>query len=379
MGQERWSIYMPRRGENIRKRKDGRWEGRYVEHSGNVKRNKSVYAKTYHEVREKLAQAKLESNSNKTNYHYNEQIQSLTLNQAAEEWLSHVQNNNKFSTFIKYQNVYLHHIKDSFGEMTLYNLETDILIDKISAQSLSMTNSIYCVLNQIIAYSNIRYKTPHICLKKQKSQKKSDPAKILSKSEQSRLLQILSEDMDISKMGIYLCLTTGIRLGELCSLKWSDVDWTTKTLYIRRTVQRVPDTGSQTHTKLLEQEPKTVCSKREIPLPNQIYQMLLGFRNDDDIYIFNKKKPLDPRTFQNRFKKYLKDAGLEQTNFHTLRHSFATNCIECGADVKSVSELLGHSDVKITLNRYVHPAFETKCGYMNSLETVYGQLLGQTI
>lgn len=368
---------MSRRGENIRKRKDGRWEGRYIEHSGNISRSRSVYAKTYHEVRKKLAQAKVKDSANQSIYSSKEKTSALTLNQVAEEWLTEVQNTCKSSTFVKYKNVYTHHIKKNFGNISLHSLEADILIGNTSVKSSSMANSIYCVLNQIIIFSNIHYKTPRIYLQKQKFREQSTTVKVLSKSEQSRLLKVLSKDMDLSKMGIYLCLTTGIRLGELCSLKWSDIDWTAKTLYIKRTVQRMPDPEKKTHTKLIEQTPKTACSKREIPLSDQLYRMLLNFRNDNDIYIFNKKKPLDPRTFQNRFKKYLTDAGLEQVNFHTLRHSFATNCIECGADIKSVSELLGHSDVKITLNRYVHPTFETKCKCLNSLDAIYGQFMGQ--
>lgn len=94
--------------------------------------------------------------------------------------------------------------------------------------------------------------------------------------------------------------------------------------------------------------------------------------------MINGSRPMEPRTYQNKFQRYLQDAGISRKNFHILRHTFATNCINNGADVKSLSEILGHSDVKITLNRYVHPTIETKRRHMNSLSAIYGQYVGQT-
>ena len=94
--------------------------------------------------------------------------------------------------------------------------------------------------------------------------------------------------------------------------------------------------------------------------------------------MFGGEKPLDPRTMQYRFKRILKDAGIEIRNFHTLRHTFATNCIENGVDVKALSEFLGHSDVKITLNRYVHPTMDSKRKQIGALSAFYGHICGQT-
>ncbi len=366
---------MARRGENIRKRKDGRWEGRYTAHGKGGAKVHSVYAKTYCEVKEKLEGAKRESKkaafaASKRNL----DLQSLTVNLLAKEWLLSVKNSHKYSTYVKYQNIFLHYIKEPFGDLPIYSVSEDILVGAAPAKSQSISNSVYCVMNQIIGYAEKEYKVQGVHLQKEKRRRNSDAVKTLTKSEQGRLLKTLSKNMDCSKMGIYLCLMTGLRLGEICSMKWSDIDWEAKTMHVNRTIQRVQVAEALPRTRLLEQEPKTACSKREIPLSEQAVLILTRFRGRKDGYLLNnREKPMDPRTLQNHFKRCLKDAGLNDLNFHVLRHSFATNCIETGADVKSVSELLGHSDVHITLNRYVHPAFETKRGYVNALDALCGQ------
>ena len=135
--------------------------------------------------------------------------------------------------------------------------------------------------------------------------------------------------------------------------------------------------GYETKTILLEGAPKSNFSRREIPMSDEVAKLLLFYHRGDDEYVIQGKKPMEPRTYQNKFQKYLQSAGIKRKNFHTLRHTFATNCINNGVDVKSLSEILGHSDVKITLNRYVHPTAEVKRGHMNSLSVIYGQLMGQ--
>ena len=120
----------------------------------------------------------------------------------------------------------------------------------------------------------------------------------------------------------------------------------------------------------------TACSRREIPIPQQLLKILLQFRNNMS-YIVNGNAPMEPRTYQYKFQAYLRAADIPGSHFHILRHTFATNCINNGADVKSVSELLGHSNVTITLNKYVHPAMEVKRNYLDSLASIYGQIMGQ--
>lgn len=173
-----------------------------------------------------------------------------------------------------------------------------------------------------------------------------------------------------------MCLFTGLRLGEICALKWSDIDLENRILTVNSTVQRLYTEGYKTMTALIETMPKSECSRREIPLSDTALEIFASFTTDTK-YVFGGDKPLEPRTLQYQFKKILKDAKLPDKNFHILRHTFSTNCIEGGTDVKSLSEMLGHSDVQITLNRYVHPSMDTKRQYMNDLSKFYGQICGQ--
>ena len=197
-----------------------------------------------------------------------------------------------------------------------------------------------------------------------------------SRTEQALLLESIYRQMDKFMAEVLLCLYTGLRLGELCALRWEDIDFEGKTLTVNRTVQRIAVPGHMTKTILLETPPKSESSKRTIPLTPELLQILSQFKGKNP-YVFGGEKPLDPRTMQYRFKKILKEAGIESRTFHTLRHTFATNCVENGTDVKALSELLGHSDVKITLNRYVHPTMDSKRKQIGALSDFYGQICGR--
>ena len=190
-------------------------------------------------------------------------------------------------------------------------------------------------------------------------------------------MQFLHKDMDISKAGIFLCLSTGLRLGEICSLKWGDIDSERGLLRVSRTVQRIKSKEGPAKTILLETAPKSVFSNREIPIPDTLLSLLMPFRRAEQEYVLCTNRPMEPRTYQNHFKKYLGDIKVPDYNFHTLRHTFATNCIDRGMDIKSLSEILGHSNVQITLDRYVHPSMDMKRKYINALSADYGQLCGQ--
>lgn len=366
---------MPRKGENIRKRKDGRWEGRYVIKVNNISKTRSVYAATYAEVKKKLAKAKTENTVHVSTF----EVQ-ITLNEAAEKWLKEVHETKKASTYAKYKSIYNKYIQEKLGTELFEKIDCE-MIDGIyqSVTSESSKKSIQCVLKQIFSYAQSQYKISTVQMQKLKCQKEILPVKVFNTSEQARLIQYLYQDMDIHKCGILLCLHTGLRLGEICSLKWEDIDFTTKSLHINRTVQRLPSEKEEEKTMLVENKPKTLCSKREIPISDQIYELLQKFKTSETIYFLNKDRPFDPRTYQYKFKHYLCMAGVENHSFHTLRHTFATNCISSGADVKSVSEILGHSDVRITLNRYVHPSMDVKRNQLNQLDSIYGQYLGQNL
>lgn len=366
---------MAKKGENIRKRKDGRWEGRYLTKKDNVKKSCSVYADSYVEVKKKLMRAKIERG-----YFASKPEPELIFGEMAEGWLKEVHDTKKESTYVKYKSIYEKHICKEIGTEYMKRITVET-IEKIyqSASSESQKKSIQCVLTQIFTYAQRKYEITLAPLQKLKHQKEVVPIRVFDISEQAKLINYLYQDMDVYKFGVLLCLHTGLRLGEICSLKWEDIDFSTKSLHVKRTVQRLREENGENKTTLVEDKPKSCCSKREIPISAQIYELFLKFKAPGTIYILNRNKPFDPRTYQYKFKQYLQLAGIEDRSFHTLRHTFATNCISNGADIKSVSEMLGHADIKITLNRYVHPSIEQKRNHLNHLEVVYSQYVEEKV
>lgn len=404
---------MARHGENIRKRKDGRWEGRYKVFDENKDKYtyRSVYGSTYEEVKEKLSQARFglaSRNTKQVGMPTNHQIQrksrivnkdpmqfmiderkenaelykSILFSQAAKEWLKEISKGCKPSTYVKYDTVYKTHLAEIVGDYPLSAAAASRLQEKIfnyvsgNIVSESLQKSICCVVNQILAFANKKHALNLPQLEKTCLKPKKKTVQTLSRMEQSMLLTGIYREMDKFKIAVLLCLYTGLRLGELCALQWTDLDMNGMTLSVNRTVQRIIVPGDVSKTILLETDPKSESSKRIIPLTDEIIDLLCSLKGSQ-AYVFGSDKPLEPRTMQYRFKKMLREAEMENKNFHILRHTFATNCVENGMDVKSLSEILGHSDVKITLNRYIHPTMCVKRKYLGLLLDFYGQICGQ--
>ena len=376
---------MARRGENIRKRKDGRWEGRYYALNAQTGNHvlRSVYARTYKEVKEKLYAAR---QCAETTGSGQASGSTICFNRAAEEWLAVVEKEKKYATYTKYRIVYEAHIKSKLGACSFEEISSETIAEVFRSDgpkpfSNSLQKSIACVLNQIIAYGASRHemRPPAYSCPAPRRREMAGRVEILNQYEQASLFRCLYDEMDIYKFGIVLCISTGLRLGEICSLKWADIDFKGKMLRINSTVQRIAVEGREKRTALLEGEPKSIFSKREIPLSDEIIKLLSRYHGSagERGYVINSDRPMEPRTYQNKFQNYLRAAGVKKKNFHALRHTFATNCVSSGVDIKSLSEILGHSDVKITLNLYVHPTLETKRQHMNSISAIYGQFVGQ--
>lgn len=167
-----------------------------------------------------------------------------------------------------------------------------------------------------------------------------------------------------------MALYTGIRIGELCGLKWEDVD--NDSIKIKRTVQRLKS-DTKNKTMVCVGSPKTSTSIRTIPIPSFFKKTVSSFKeiSTEEYVLGTSKLPLiEPRVLQWKFKKYLVEANIENANFHSLRHTFATRSVECGFDAKSLSEILGHANVQTTLNKYVHSSFQLKAENMNKLEKI---------
>ncbi len=346
---------MSRRGENIFKRKDGRWEARYVKEIAldGTKKYGSVYAKTYKEVKAKQQMCinEPQAYSNKAN---------LTINEVMNEWLYESKNRLKISSYQKYNTIFTNHISEQLGELPIKYLTPKIITqftDNLLADELSRetVNLILITLGTGLTNAKEKYKiaVPEIhLLKTSKSQ-----MRVLSEAEQQTLVQHLLLQNDIFPFGILLALYTGLRIGEVCALKWEDI--TENTIHICKTMERLKNADGVTEVMILP--PKTDSSDRFIPIPAALKTIIEQYRQESG-YVLTRPngKFTEPRLLQNKFVKCLAECNIEKANFHTLRHTFATRCIESGVDVKTLSELLGHSDVKTTLNRYVHSSFDLK-------------------
>lgn len=195
---------------------------------------------------------------------------------------------------------------------------------------------------------------------------------IFSTAEQEKLYQYLCLNLNNYNVGILLCLFTGIRIGEVCALRWEDISIQEKTIYIHQTMQRIQSRNEDKKTKVIISTPKSQCSIRIIPLPDNLVEIISKCTVKKTGYFLtgSDNKFVEPRTMQNHFKKVLQENSITDTNFHSLRHTFATRCIELGFDVKSLSEILGHASVNITMNRYVHPSMTLKRENMQRLSTL---------
>lgn len=363
---------MPRKGENIYKRKDGRWEGRYVKgRDGKKAIYGYIYSKSYSEVKKQLilkrAEYTLEENKPSAST-----LKDALFSELSEMWLRSIQASVKESTWIKYRNILKCSIVPRLGNTNLSEIDysavstlcNDLmesggkdqsrLAAKTVADALSLTKA-------VIKYaSRMKYMTDRTALDVSVKVKNA-PLRVLSVQEQQILISDLTEEFDLTGLGIYICLFTGIRVGELCALTWNDLSLENNMIHIHRTMQRIQTPDVETKTAILIAEPKSQCSIRDIPIAGTLREKLIQ-QTVKEGYVLtgNKNRYVEPRTMQNRFKAIVERCGIWDAHFHTLRHTFATRCIEVGFDVKSLSEILGHANVSITLNRYVHPSMELK-------------------
>lgn len=358
---------MARRGENIYKRKDGRWEGRYKQEctSGKVK-YRSVYARSYQEVKSKLILLKGCSSKYVSSGR-------VTVKELFNDWLNTVKLKVKESTYANYKMKIKKHILPVFGD-TAYDKLSASMLHKFIQEKIQDGLSPKYVSDIIVVFKSMSkfaakeygYHNPLNNVILPKSQKKE--MEMFSDSQQNLLCRFLLNNLDNTKLCILLSFYTGIRIGEVCALKWSDIDWEKSILNVRRTVQRISSKSEKGATKLLLDSPKSANSMRSIPIPTFLLKLLNKIAGESTAYILSgTEKIIEPRTMQYRFQSILKKAQLPSIRFHSLRHMFATNCIALEFDVKTLSEILGHSSVQTTLNLYVHSSMDRKRECMNRL------------
>lgn len=368
---------MPKKGENIYKRKDGRWEGRYIKsrtESGKIIYG-YVYARSYRETKEKQKAKMVSCNSQTVNKNEH------TFSWLASEWFESIKLHTKASTQNKYHNMLTNYILPEYGNQPFNAITYDFIEShckflleaggkKGNGLSPKTVSDVLAIIRNISKFA-IR-KGIYVACDASAVQIRQDvkPMRVFSIAEQNQLCNHILENPEPCNIGILVCLFTGLRVGEICALRWEDISYSDQSIYIHHTLQRIQinqDHGAK--TKVVVTTPKSTCSIRKIPLPDEISKILVSNQKSSSGYLLTNDnyKFVEPRTMQNKFKKILNDAGIENANFHALRHTFATRCVELGFDVKSLSEILGHATVNITMNRYVHPTYELKMKNMQKL------------
>lgn len=353
---------------NITIRKDGRYMGKFI--VGYDDKGKAqyqyVYGKTYSEAESKVLIGQEVASRYLTN-------KCITVGKVYAEWLNAVVNRVKESTLANYKAKFEKHILPVFGDIPCADLSAGRFNEYINKKladglSASYVRDIITVFKVMLSYAQEEYgfklSLKNVVLPKVERKQ----IERISDAEQKKLTDYLKANMSPTAFGILLSLCMGLRIGELCGLKWEDVDFQHKILHIRRTVQRIASANGNRKTKIVISAPKSATSFRDIAIPDFLIQYFRMFRDKADFFILSaSEKPVEPRTMQYRYKKILQATEIGNHNYHKLRHTFATNCAEHGFDVKTLSTVLGHSSVNLTLNRYVHPDVVYQRRMINSM------------
>ena len=298
-----------------------------------------------------------------------------TIGEVAALWKKDKQQYVKQSTIAAYALILENHILPVFGDkvqLTEADVQAFALKKLHDGLSQKTVKDVLVVLKMIQKFGakngdlqfvewSVKFPTEHT----------KQELEVLSINNQKRIMQYAIDNFTFRNLGIYICLSTGIRIGEVCALKWGDINIATETISINRTIERIyVIDGEKRHTEVVIGTPKTKNSLREIPMSKELLKIIRPLKkvmNDEYFILTNEAKPTEPRTYRNYYKQLLKQLGIPDLKFHGLRHSFATRCIESQCDYKTVSVILGHANISTTLNLYVHPNMEQKKKCINQM------------
>lgn len=292
-----------------------------------------------------------------------------------DQWLKTERQFLKESTYATYTNIIENHIKPNLGNYYCHLISESMLqefiYEKLNSGRLdgkgglsrkTVQDIIILCKATLNSASRNKYSNTINFNIKIPSDNDNKEVKIFSKKEETELKAFTYKSNDSRALGILICLFTGLRIGEICSLKWENININSATLEVTTTLQRIYiNDKTECKSKIIITPPKTRTSKRIIPINSKLLTKLREFQSDNEHFVLtNSYAYIEPRTYRNYFNKVLFDLKLNKLNFHCLRHTFATKCIEVGIDHKTLSELLGHSSVLVTLNIYVHPQMQHK-------------------
>ncbi len=360
---------MAKKGENIYHRKDGRWEGRYIKgrKPDGTPKFGFIYGKQYSEVKKKLTIVKSELYQNTGNLPVI--YGSGKMCDWANYWIEvMIRPHIRPETYAGYRRNLDNHICAHLGEMDIRDITPqdvqnlmNVLQKKLAPTTL---HGVCRLLKSIFASAcenGLINHSPYRCIRIPKAQNR--PPRVLTRIEQEKLEK---EILFNNEPEYLLCLYMGLRVGELCALRWEDVDFENRILHVRHAVHRIPAGSKIYSTKLVLGVPKSEASIRDIPLPDFLSAMLRNKKKSeqgtpkDFLFKGTKTECRDPRTMQHKIRKLCCKLEIKDVHMHTLRHTFATRCLEKGVQYEVLSEFLGHSSPQITLRHYAHCTPETK-------------------
>lgn len=299
---------------------------------------------------------------------YQNFMNNKTIREIAVAWKEYKRPYVKQSTMAAYLLILENHLLPAFGENDSLPEQSvqSFVLEKIECGlSVKSIKDILIVLKMVMKFGvknewmnyyewDIKYPTNSA----------NKELEVLSVSNHRKILDHIQSHFTFTGLGIYISLSTGLRIGEICALKWNDINITEGTITVSRTIERIYMVeGEKKHTELVISSPKTKNSCREIPMSKELLAIVKPLKkivNDDFYVLTNDEHPTEPRTYRNYYNGLMEKLGIPKLKYHGLRHSFATRCIEAGCDYKTVSVLLGHSNISTTLNLYVHPNMEQK-------------------
>ena len=298
-----------------------------------------------------------------------------TIREIAEAWKEYKRPYVKQSTMAAYVLILENHVLPEFGDNdSLHEHDVQAFVLKKIEHGLSAKSvkDILIVLKMVMKFG-VKNEWMNHYEWDIKFPVNSQPKEleVLSVANHKKILDYVQHNFTFMSLGIYISLSTGLRIGEICALKWSDINVADGKITVQRTIERIYMVeGEKKHTQLVINTPKTVNSCREIPISKELLAMVKPIKkvvNGDFYVLTNEDKPTEPRTYRNYYNRLMEKLDIPKLKYHGLRHSFATRCIEAGCDYKTVSVLLGHSNISTTLNLYVHPNMEQKKRCINKM------------
>lgn len=298
---------------------------------------------------------------------------NVKFDKLCKEWLAYKKPKVKESTYLNYKFKITKYLIPHFGRHSLnyfYSYDINKYIDKLKLTLSDKTvREILIVLKAILKYAERKYDVDFKLDLVSVPSAPSREIEVFNDRDRYKIEKKLMASTDLKSLGVLISLYSGLRIGEICALKWSDIDFDTMLITVTHTIQRIYI--GKGNTKVVYSTPKTKRSVRKVPMSKIIIDKLkpLSRMYSPDSFILTgmEHKFFEPISYKYPYTQFLDECHVNYKNFHTLRHTFATRCIRMGMDVKSLSEILGHANVNVTLNVYVHSSYEIKRKFIDKL------------